>query len=113
MLIEEILGIVNKFIPDKTNQQQIELELKKLEVDELKEKGNYLEKLNKAIPLVLPAFLLSLLGMFVVSYLSDFIFSIIGKEPPIIHIDDRLVEFCKWFVAWLFGKKTIEKFGNK
>ena len=111
-MIDEVLKIVNKFIPDKSNQVQIELELKKLELDELREKGNYLERLNKAIPLVLPAFLLSLLGMFVITYLSDFIFSICGKEAPIIHIDDRLVDFYKWFVAFLFGKKTIEKFSK-
>lgn len=111
-MIDEILKIVNKFIPDKTSQAQVELELKKLEIEELKEKGNYVEKLNKAIPLVLPAFLLSLLGMFVITYLSDFIFSILGREAPIIHIDDRLVDFCKWFVAFLFGKKTIEKFSK-
>lgn len=112
-MIDEVLKIVNKFIPDKTNQAQIELELKKLEIDELREKGNYVEKLNKAIPLVLPAFLLALLGMFVISYLSDFTFSVLGREAPIVHIDDRLVDFCKWFVAFLFGKKTIEKFSNK
>lgn len=112
-MIDEVLKIVNKFIPDKTNQAQVELELKKLEIEELKEKGNYIEKLNKAIPLVLPAFLLSLLGMFVITYLSDFIFSVLGKEAPIVHIDDRLVDFCKWFVAFLFGKKTLEKFSNK
>lgn len=111
-MIDEILKIVNKFIPDKANQVQMELELKKLELEELKEKGNYLDKLNRAIPLVLPAFLLSLLGMFIITYLSEFIFSIYGKEVPIIHIDDRLVDFCKWFVAFLFGKKTIEKFSK-
>lgn len=111
-MIDEILSIVNKFIPDKSNQVQIELELKKLELDELREKGNYLEKLNKAIPLVLPAFLLALLVMFSINYLTDFVFGVIGREAPIIHIDDRLVEFCKWFMAFLFGKKTIEKFSK-
>lgn len=112
-MIDEVLKIVNKFIPDKTNQQQIELELKKLEIQELKEKGNYVDKINSCIPFVLPAFLLALLIMFVLTFGSDFIFSVLGKESPTVHIDDRLIEFCKWFVAFLFGKKTIEKFSDK
>lgn len=111
-MIDEILSIVNKFIPDKTNQAQVELELKKLEIEELKQKGDYVEKLNKAIPLVLPGFLLALLVMFCLNFLVDYIFGIIGREAPITHIDDRLVDFCKWFMGFLFGKKTIEKFSK-
>ena len=113
MAIEEILKIVNKFVPDKTDQGQIELELRKLEIEALKEKGNYLEKINKCIPFVLPGFLLALLGMFILTFLSDFIFGILGKEAPIIPINEYLVEFCKWFITLLFGKKTIEKFSDK
>lgn len=112
-MIDKILSIINKFIPDKTSQAQVELELRKLEIEELKVKGNYIEKLNQCVPFVLPGFLLALLVMFCLTFLSDFIFTIIGKEAPIIHIDDRMVEFCKWFVGFLFGKKTIEKFSNK
>lgn len=111
-MIDEVLKIVNKFIPDKINQEQLKIELQKLEIEELKEKKSYLETINKCIPIVLPSFLLALLSMFVLTFMSDFIFSLLGKEAPIIHIDDRLVEFCKWFVAFLFGKKTIEKFGG-
>lgn len=112
-MVEKILDIANKFIPDKNAQSELEKELRKLEIEELKTKKDYLETINKCIPIVLPAFLLALLLMFVLTFMSDYIFSILGKEPPIIHIDDRLIEFCKWFVAFLFGKKTIEKFGNK
>ena len=112
MIVDEVLQIINKFIPNKANQAKVEIELRKIELEELKEKGNYLEKINKCVPFVLPSFLLSLLLMFVLTFLSDFIFSILGKEAPIIHIDDRMVEFCKWFVGFLFGKKTIEKFGK-
>ena len=105
-MIDEVLKIINKFIPDKTSQVQAEIELRKLSIEELKTKGDYLEKINKCIPFVLPAFLLALLGMFILCFLSDFIFSIFGREAPIIHIDDRMIEFCKWFVAFLFGKKS-------
>ena len=111
-MIDEVLKIINKFVPDKTNQAEIELQLRKLEIDELKERGNYIDKINNCIPFVLPAFLLVLLIMFVITFGTDFIFSVLEKEPPMIHIDDRLIEFCKWFVAFLFGKKTIEKFSN-
>lgn len=113
MLIDDILSIIKKVIPDKNKQDELEVELRKLDIQHLKEKGEYIEKINKLIPMVLPCFLLVLLGMFTLNYLSDFVFSILGKEAPIIHIDDRLVEFCKWFVAFLFSKKTLEKFSNK
>lgn len=113
LIIDKVLEIANKFIPDKNAQAQLEKELRQADIEELKAKGEYLEKLNKAIPLVLPGFLLALLLMFVLTFLSDFIFGIIGREAPIIHIDDRLVEFCKWFVGFLFSKKAIEKFGKK
>lgn len=113
LIIDKVLDIVNKFIPDKTSQAELEKELRKIDVEELKAKGEYLEKLNNAIPLVLPGFLLVLLLMFVLTFLSDFIFGIIGREAPVIHIDDRLIEFCQWFTGFLFGKKTIEKFAPK
>lgn len=112
MAIEEILKIINKFVPDRTNQEQLELELRKVEIEELKEKGSYLEKINKCIPFVLPSFLLILLLMFFLTFMSDFIFGVLGMEAPVVHIDDRLVDFCKWFVAFLFSKKTIEKFSK-
>lgn len=107
-MIDKVLEIINKFIPDKTNQAAVEVELRKLELEELKEKGNYLEKINKCIPFVLPAFLLGLLLMFLLNYLTDWFFSVFIGEAPIIHIDDRLVEFCKWFVGFLFGKKAVD-----
>lgn len=107
-MIEKVLEIINKYIPDKTSQAQAEIELRKLSIEELKIKGDYLEKINKCIPFVLPAFLLALLIMFIMTFLSDFVFSAMGKEPPIIHIDDRLIEFCKWFVGFLFGKKAVD-----
>lgn len=107
-LIDKVLEIIKKYIPDKASQAQAEIELRKLSIEELKIKGDYLEKINKCIPFVLPAFLLILLLMFAMTFFSDFIFSIMGKEAPIIHIDDRLIEFCKWFVAFLFGKKAVD-----
>ena len=107
-MIEKILEIFNKYIPDKTTQAQAEIELRKLSIEELKTKGDYLGKINQCIPFVLPAFLLVLLIMFIMTFLSDFIFNIMGKEAPVIHIDDRLIEFCKWFVGFLFGKKAVD-----
>lgn len=112
-LIDNILNMANKFIPDKNAKLEFEKEMKKLEIESLKEKGDYIDKINKTIPFVLPSFLLALLLMFILVFMSDYIFSILGKEAPIIHIDDRLIEFCKWFMAFLFGKKTISKFSKK
>lgn len=113
MIISKIIDTVKEFIPDKTKQQELEIKLNQLEIEELKEKGNYIDKIHSLIPFVLPSFLLVLLIMFTLNYLSDFINSNIGREAPIIHIDDRLIEICKTFIAFLFGKKTIEKFAKK
>lgn len=113
MVIDKILDIVNKFIPDPENKSKFEKELRELDIEELKQKGEYLEKITKCIPLVLPAFLLTLLLMFITQFTMDVVFSVLGKESPIVHIDDRLVTFCQMFMGWLFSKKTIEKFGKK
>lgn len=107
-MIDKILEIINKYIPDKISQAKAEIELRKLSIEELKTKGDYLEKINKCIPFVLPAFLLALLFMFLMNYLTDWFFSVFIGEAPVIHIDDRLVEFCKWFVGFLFGKKAVD-----
>lgn len=111
-MIDDILSIVNKFIPDKTNQEQIKLELEKLELEKLKVKGNILDKLNKHERAIIPSFLLALLIMYVLTFMSDFIFSILGKEAPIIHIPNEYVGFCKLLVSLIFGKKTIQKFSK-
>ena len=112
-MVDKILNIVNKFIPDPENKSKFEKELRELDIEELKQKGEYLEKITKCIPLVLPAFLLTLLLMFITQFTMDVVFSVLGKESPIVHIDDRLVTFCQMFMGWLFSKKTIEKFGKK
>lgn len=70
-MIDKMLEIINKYIPDKISQAKAEIELRKLSIEELKTKGDYLEKINKCIPLVLPAFLLALLFMFLMNYLTD------------------------------------------
>ena len=45
LLIEKVLEIINKYIPDKTSQAQAEIELRKLSIEELKIKGDYFKKL--------------------------------------------------------------------
>lgn len=115
IILDEILKIVNKFIPDKNSQYELERELRKLDIAELETKGTFIDKLSRAmplIPMILPSFLAVLLAMFTINYLMDIIYTVMGAEAPIIHIDDRLVEFCKWFMGFLMGKKTIEKFSK-
>lgn len=40
-MIDEVLKIINKFIPDKADQAQVTLELSKLEMEEFKNKIGY------------------------------------------------------------------------
>ncbi|MEG1286967.1 MAG: hypothetical protein RSD13_02805 [Clostridium sp.] len=113
MIINKVLDIINKFVPESENKAKLEKELRELDIEELKQKGEYLEKISKCIPFVLPCFLLALLLMFITQFTMDVVFSIAGRESPIVHIDDRLVSFCQMFMGWLFSKKTIEKFSKK
>lgn len=71
IIVDEALKIINKFIPDKENVNQIELEFKKLEVEDFSNKRG--TSLEKAVSMVFPtiafifcAFLISnLIGMWI------------------------------------------------
>ena len=112
IIIDEALKIINKFIPDKENANQIALEFKKLEVqDYANKKGSSLEK---AVSMVFPliafifcAFLISnLLGMWI-----GFIFK---TESPIFPIDDRMYQIIMVYLTGFFGNRSIKSWkGNE
>ena len=111
MILDDVVGIINKFVPDKNKQEEVKIELEKLEIEKIKAKGSILDKMTKHERLVIPSFLLVLLCMYALSFLSDFTFSILGKEAPIYHFEG-LESFCKLLVSLIFGKKTIQKFSK-
>ncbi|MDK4484308.1 hypothetical protein MVQ23_00350 [Fusobacterium necrophorum] len=109
--ITKIIDIISARVPmTKDQKDQLQLDLAKVELETLKEKGSFVDTVTKAIPLGIPLMLYMLLGMYALNYLSDFIHAQLGKELPIIPIPSELVEFCKVIVMFLFGSKTISRF---
>ena len=106
IIVDEALKIINKFIPDKENVNQIELEFKKLEVEDFSNKRG--TSLEKAVSMVFPliafifcAFLISnLLGMWI-----GFIFK---TESPIFPIDDRMYQIIMVYLGGFFGNRTVK-----
>lgn len=112
IIVDEALKIINKFIPDKENVSQIELELKKLEVEDFNNKrGSSLEKtVSMVFPLIafiFCAFLVSnLLGMWI-----GFIFK---TESPIFPMDDRMYQIIMVYLGGFFGNRSIKSWrGDK
>ncbi|MGL4308190.1 MAG: hypothetical protein ACRCRV_04800 [Cetobacterium sp.] len=106
IIVNEALKIINKFIPDKENVNQIELEFKKLEVEDFSNKRG--TSLEKAVSMVFPtiafifcAFLISnLIGMWI-----GFIFK---TESPIFPIDDRMYQIIMVYLGGFFGNRTVK-----
>ena len=112
IIVDEALKIINKFIPDKENVNQIELEFKKLEVEDFSNKRG--TSLEKAVSMVFPtiafifcAFLISnLIGMWI-----GFIFK---TESPIFPIDDRMYQIIMVYLGGFFGNRTVKSWrGDK
>lgn len=112
IIVDEALKIINKFIPDKENVNQIELEFKKLEVEDFSNKRG--TSLEKAVSMVFPtiafifcAFLISnLIGMWI-----GFIFK---TESPIFPIDDRMYQIIMVYLTGFFGNRSIKSWrGDK
>lgn len=106
IIVDEALKIINKFIPDKENVNKIELEFKKLEVEDFSNKRG--TSLEKAVSMVFPtiafifcAFLISnLIGMWI-----GFIFK---TESPIFPIDDRMYQIIMVYLTGFFGNRSIK-----
>lgn len=112
IVIDEVLKIINKFIPDEKVQNQMEIELKKLEVEDFNNKrGSSLEKtVSMVFPLIafiFCAFLISnLLGMWI-----GFIFK---TQSPIFPMDDRMYQIIMVYLGGFFGNRSIKSWrGDK
>lgn len=101
-IIDNVLGIVNKFVPDKNAQAELQKELSKIDLEMYKEKKSLLEKV---VPITFPI----LVWIMALGLLVNVIYGAIGKPQPYI-VNDLHFELIKWFMIALFGKKTIEKF---
>ena len=105
-MVDEILNIVNKFVPDKTNQAQIALELSKVEIEEFKEKKGLI---TQAFHLVFPFASFVLVLMYIAEfYLRVRQYLALGQWITISIIPVGLELLVTIFLSLLMPKKLLE-----
>lgn len=105
-MIDEVLKVVNKFIPDKGTQAELTLELAKLEIEDFKEKKGII---TKAFHLVFPGGVFVLICMYIVEfYLRVRQYLIVGEWITISIVPNGLELMCLVFLSLLMPKKILE-----
>lgn len=105
-MIDEVLKIVNKFIPDKTDQAQVTIELAKLEVEDFKNKKGII---TKAFHLVFPFAAFVLVCMYIVEfYLRVNQYLVVGEWITISIVPNGLELIVLIFLSLLMPKKLLE-----
>ncbi|AYZ73391.1 hypothetical protein EGX98_04660 [Fusobacterium necrophorum] len=114
-VIDKLLDVIEKRIPISADQrQQLEVELAKMEVEELKVKTEYVKSLGTVIrDWIIPAGLASYFLMHILIFGSDFIHAQLGQELPIIPINPDFSEVIKVLIGFLFTYKGVSKFSGK
>lgn len=103
-IIDSVLGIANKFIPDKNARLEFEKEMAKINISDYKEKKTLLEKI---VPITFPL----LVWVMCLGLLVNVVYGALGKGQPYI-VDPLHYELIKWFMIALFGKKIVQKFSK-
>ncbi|MGL5570794.1 hypothetical protein [Cetobacterium sp.] len=112
IIVDEALKIINKFIPDKNTQNQMEIELKKLEVEDFNNKRG--TSLEKAISMVFPLIAFIFCGFLISNLLGMWIGFIFKTESPIFPIDDRMYQIIMVYLTGFFGNRSIKSWrGDK
>ena len=105
-MIDEILKIINKFIPDKTDQAQVAVELVKLEVEDFKNKKGII---TRAFHLVFPFAAFVLVCMYIVEfYLRVNQYLVVGEWITISIVPNGLELIVLIFLSLLMPKKLLE-----
>ena len=105
-MLNEILKIINKFIPDKNSQAEITLELAKLEIEEFKNKKGIV---TRAFHLVFPFASFILICMYIVEfYLRVNQYLTVGKWITISIVPNGLELLVIVFLSLLMPKKLLE-----
>src|SRR3712207_4736864 len=108
-LLDEALKIVNKFVPDKNTQAELEKELRRLDVENMKVNK---ELFARVIPITFPVCvwigcLYCLWGLFlsIAAYVKEGRYIFFEVNIPAF-----LMMTCGVFVTGLFGKKNVAEF---
>ena len=101
-----VLKIVNKFIPDKTDQAQVTIELAKLEIEDFKNKKGII---TRAFHLVFPFGVFVLICMYIVEfYLRVKQYLEVGEWITISIIPSGLELLSLIFLGLLMPRKLLE-----
>lgn len=105
-MIDEVLKIVNKFVPDKTTQAELTIELSKLEIEDFKNKKGII---TKAFHLVFPFAAFVLVCMYIVEfYLRVNQYLVVGEWITISIVPNGLELIVLIFLSLLMPKKLLE-----
>ena len=105
-MIDEVLKIVNKFIPDKTDQAQAAIELSKLGIEDFKNKKGVI---TRAFHLVFPFAAFVLVCMYIVEfYLRVNQYLVVGEWITISIVPNGLELIVLIFLSLLMPKKLLE-----
>lgn len=105
-MIDEVLKIVNKFIPGKTDQAQAAIELSKLEIEDFRNKKGVI---TKAFHLVFPFAAFVLVCMYIVEfYLRVNQYLVVGEWITISIVPNGLELIVLIFLSLLMPKKLLE-----
>lgn len=105
-MIDDVLSIINKFIPDKNTQGQIAIELSKLETEDFKAKKGIV---TRAFHLVFPFAAFVLVCMYIVEfYLRVQQYLNVGEWITISIVPSGLELITIIFLSLLMPRKLLE-----
>lgn len=109
-VIDKMLDVVGKRIPMSADQrQQLEAELAKMEVEDIRARSEYVKSLGTRIrDGIIPLMLFGFFLMHFMVFLSDFINANLGKEVPIIIISQEYTKVTIAIIGFLFPYKGFK-----
>lgn len=111
--INKILEVISPFLPkDEVAKGEIIAKLETIQIEQMKQKTDYIEKLGRIKDFIIPCFLFTLLMMYVFNYVSEYLHVQFGLIPPVLVIDETLVQICDTIIIFLFGSKTLSRFSH-
>lgn len=110
MILDEVMKLANKFIPDKSNQEAFKVEMAKIDKEDFVNRKSLLEKV---IPVTFPILVWVMAVGLISNILAGWISLIFKCETPIYVVDSYHFELIKIFLISFFSKRTIEQFTTK
>ena len=106
MIIDDIIEVGKKFLPDKDKKLEYEIEMRKLNLDEFKEKKGIITRM---FHLVFPIMTLVLTGMYVTEfYLRCKQYQLTGDWITISIVPSGMELLVLVFLSLLMPKKILE-----